>query len=162
MRRNSFQHKDPARPVEDAGGLQAHRGGDMVEKVDHIGIVARNLDDSVRKYELLLGIKVKEIEEHAVGGMTLRIAVLPLKEMTLELVEDSSDTGNAAEFLKQHGESIHHVAFQVKDVRKAFDELKSRGVQFLWPDVVPGIRGSKVVFFRPTEFNGVYVELVER
>jgi catechol 2,3-dioxygenase-like lactoylglutathione lyase family enzyme len=68
----------------------------------------------------------------------------------------------AAEFLRDHGEGIHHIAFEVEDLDKTMEGLKARGVQFVWDIPVQGSRGSKVAYFKAEEFNGVYIELVQK
>jgi hypothetical protein len=50
----------------------------------------------------------------------------------------------------------------VKDLEKTFRDLRSRGVKFVWDKIITGSRGSKVAFFKSEEFNGVYIELVQK
>lgn len=134
----------------------------MVTKIEHIGILVKDLNKSLQRYTEILGLKLKEIEEVKVENALNRVAFLPIGETQIELVETTSETGLAAQFLKERGEGIHHVALEVEDLEKAFADLKSRGVKFLWDRIIPGSRGSRVAFFEPEEFNGVYVELVQR
>jgi methylmalonyl-CoA epimerase len=87
---------------------------------------------------------------------------LPIGEANIELVQTTGSVGPAVDFLKEHGEGIHHIAFEVGDLEKQSQELCSKGVRFRWDKVVGGSRGSKVAFFRAEEFNGVYIELVQK
>ncbi len=134
----------------------------MVEKIEHIGIVVKDLEKSIKPYEQLLGLKLKETEQLDVQGALTRVAFFPIGKVNVELVHTTAQTGLAAEFLKEHGEGIHHIAFEVEDLEKTFQELRSRGVNFVWDKIISGSRGSKVVFFKSEEFNGVYIELVQK
>lgn len=134
----------------------------MVEKIEHIGIVVKDLEKSMEPYQELLGLKLKETEELDVQGALTRVAFFPIGEARVELVHTTAKTGLAADFLKKHGEGIHHIAFEVEDLEKTFQTLRSRGVQFVWDKIITGSRGSKVVFFKAEEFNGAYIELVQK
>lgn len=134
----------------------------MVGKIDHIGIVVKNLEASMAKYQTLLGLEAKEIEEVEVEGALLRVAFFPVGDTTIELVHTEAKSGLAADFLRDHGEGIHHIAFAVEDISSIFSALSGQGVTFLWNRIIPGSRGSQVAFFQSEEFNGVYIELVQR
>ncbi|WP_319406124.1 VOC family protein [uncultured Desulfosarcina sp.] len=134
----------------------------MVGKIDHIGIVVANLESSMARYQTILGLQLKEIEEIEVDGAILRVAFFPAGDTNIELVHTMAKNGLAADFLRDHGEGIHHIAFAVDDLKSIFDTLLGQGVSFLWDRIIPGSRGSQVAFFQPKEFNGVYIELVQR
>ncbi|NWG03498.1 MAG: VOC family protein [Syntrophaceae bacterium] len=134
----------------------------MLIKIEHIGIVVKDLEERIRKYTSLLGLKIKEIEEVKVENVVNRVAFLPIGETNIELVQTTGDTGLAADFLKERGEGIHHIAFEVEDLDKTFQELRSKGVEFVWDQIIRGSRGSMVAVIKPEEFNGVYIELVQR
>lgn len=134
----------------------------MVKKIDHIGIVVKDLEKSLRPYQELLGLKLKETEELEVQGDMYRVAFLPIGEANLELVYTTAKTGMAAEFMRDHGEGIHHIAFEVENLEKTFDELRARGARFVWDKIVAGSRGSKIAYVEPEEFNGVYIELIQK
>ena len=133
----------------------------MVSKIEHIGIVVADLEEALEKYTSLLGLKVAEVEEIKVDQAINRVAFLPLNGLNVELVHTQSDKGMAAEFLQKNGEGIHHIAFEVENLDETFQRLKKRGVKFVWDKIIPGSRGSRVAFFEPREFNGIYIELVE-
>ena len=134
----------------------------MIKKLDHIGIVVADLAASQKKYLDLLGLKTFRIENIEVEGGRNRIAFLQLDGIDLELVQASGDKGMAADFLRENGEGIHHLAFEVKDLEDIFQILRDHGVEFLWNKIIPGSRGTKVAFFAPEEFNGTLIELVEK
>jgi len=134
----------------------------MVRKIEHIGIAVQDLEKSLLPYQELLGLELKETEELDVQGALTRVAFFPIGETNVELVYTTAKTGLAAEFLRDHGEGIHHIAFEVEDLEKTFQSLRSRGIQFVWDKIITGSRGSKVAFFKAEEFNGVYIELVQK
>jgi len=134
----------------------------LVSRIEHIGIVVEELEKSLLPYQELLQLELKEIEEIEVQDATNRVAFLPIAGVNIELVETSATTGLAADFLRGKGEGIHHIAFKVDNLETLFNELKSKGTKFIWDKIIQGSRGSKVAFFEPSEFNGVYIELVEK
>jgi len=134
----------------------------VIKKIEHIGIVVRDIENSLKKYTSLLGLKLKEIEEVNIDNVINRVAFLPIGPTNIELVQTTATTGLAADFLRERGEAIHHIALEVDDLEKIFNELRSQGVQFVWDKIIDGSRGSKVAFFKAEEFNGVYIELVQK
>ncbi|MCP4577717.1 MAG: VOC family protein [Deltaproteobacteria bacterium] len=134
----------------------------MVTKIEHIGIVVDKLEESMKKYTSLLDLEVVEIEEIKVENVINRVAFLPVGETDIELVETSGATGLAADFLRERGEGIHHIALEVEDLDMTFEKLKSQGTEFMWDRIIDGARGSRAAFFKAEEFNGVYIELVEK
>jgi len=134
----------------------------LIKKIEHIGIVVQNIESSLKKYTTLLGLKLKEIEEVNIDNVINRVAFLPIGPTNIELVQTTAKTGLAADFLRERGEGIHHIALEVDDLEKIFNELRTQGVQFVWDKIIDGSRGSKVAFFKAEEFNGVYIELVQK
>ena len=134
----------------------------MIKKIDHIGILVRDLESSLSRYTSHLGIEVKEIEEVEVENASNRLAFLPVGETNVELIQTTAESGLLGDFLKERGEGIHHIAFEVEDIERSFQQLRSKGVEFVWDRIITGAHGSRVAFFKPHEFNGVYIELVQR
>lgn len=133
----------------------------MIKKLEHIGIAVKDLQESLHPYLELLGLKLEKTEELDVQGATTRVAFLPVGEVSVELVETSASSGLVADFLREKGEGIHHLAFEVDDIDKIFKELSQKGVAFEWGKVISGSRGSRVVFIKAEEFNGVHIELIQ-
>jgi methylmalonyl-CoA epimerase len=146
--------------VQDNDGLKEGRA--MVTKIDHIGIFVENLEGSLKKYIDLLGLEPRKIEALNIDGANDRRAVLPIKDASVELIDSPTGTGFAADFLKKKGEGIHHIAFEVEDLPGTLEELRSRGVRFLKDQISEAPGGRKFVYFQPEEFNGIYIELVQK
>jgi methylmalonyl-CoA epimerase len=134
----------------------------MAAKIEHIGVVVRDLDDSLKKFTSLLGLKVKEVEEVNVEGNNVKVAFLPIGAVNIELVTTTAQTGLVADFLKERGEGVHHIAVEVEAIYSEFEKLRSQGVEFVWGKIINGSRGTKVAVIEQKELNGVYIELVQK
>lgn len=131
-------------------------------KIEHIGIAVKNLEESIAKYKSLLGIQTKEIEDVNVADVRYRVAFLPVGEMNIELVHTEAKSGLVSDWLKKHGEGVFHLAYEVEDLEQTFQYLQSKGVKFVWDRIKDGSRGTKIALVQPEEFNGVYIELVQK
>lgn len=151
-----------AKEVFDEREKEKNNEASIVEKIDHIGIAVVNIDKSIEKYKKLLKLELKEVEEVEVEGAIIKVAFFPVGGTNIELVSTTAKTGIVAEFLNKHGEGIHHIAFKVLDIEKEFNGLREKNISFLWGKIIHGSRESKVAFFKPEEFNGIYIELVQR
>jgi methylmalonyl-CoA epimerase len=134
----------------------------VATKIEHIGVAVKNLDDSLKKFTNLLGLKVREIEEVNVEGDRVKVAFLPIGAVNIELVTTTAQTGLVADFLKERGEGIHHIAVEVEDIYSEFEKLRSQGVEFVWGKIINGSRDTKVAVIEQKELNGVYIELVQK
>ena len=115
----------------------------MVSKIDHIGIFVKDLENSLKKYTGLLGLEAGKIEEMEFEGAVDRLAFLPIRDASIELISTGAERGFAADFLREKGEAIHHIAFEVEDLDAIFQELTSRGVVFLKNQGTRRITGHK-------------------
>jgi methylmalonyl-CoA/ethylmalonyl-CoA epimerase len=91
----------------------------------------------------------------------VRLAMLPIGESAIELLEPQSEKGATAEWLKAKGDSIWHICLEVDDIEGAIAELRAKGVKL--QDEVPrsGHGGHKIAFIDPASTAGILVELVE-
>ena len=129
-----------------------------IKRVDHLGIIVGDLDDAVRSFTEHLGLTLDHIEQY---GDELDIAFLPCGETLVELIKPRTDQGSNADYLRQHGPGIQHVAFEVDDLEAALAELDKRGVKPLGDAPVPGAGGMRIAFLDPQAFGGILVELCE-
>jgi methylmalonyl-CoA epimerase len=127
-------------------------------KIDHIGIVVRNIQEALNVYEGALGLPLREVVD--VPDDKVRVAFLPVGESNVELVQPVSDDTGTARFLEKHGEGVHHICIEVEDLDQTLSRLKESGVGLI--DEVPrrGAHG-RVAFVHPRGAHGVLVELVE-
>jgi len=128
--------------------------------VDHIGVAAKGIDESVKFYTDILGLKLAGTEE--VVEQKVRTAFLPVGESELEVLESTAPDGPVARYIDKNGEGIQHIALRVDDIEAALAELKEKGVRLI--DEVPrrGAGGTKIAFLHPKATGGVLLELCQR
>ncbi len=129
-----------------------------IKRVDHLGVIVGDLDDTVQSFTEHLGLELDHVEQY---GDELDIAFLPCGETLVELIKPRTDQGSNADYLKEHGPGIQHVAFEVDDLDAALEELNERGVKPLGDAPVPGAGGMRIAFLDPRAFGGILVELCE-
>ncbi|HEY9402052.1 MAG TPA: methylmalonyl-CoA epimerase [Pyrinomonadaceae bacterium] len=129
-------------------------------KIEHIGIATYKLDDALKFWRDTLGLSVLETEEVSEQGV--RVAMLPVGEPRVELLEPTSESSPVAKFLEKRGAGIHHIAVRVDDIRAELGRLKEQGVRLIDESPRVGVGGSLVAFVHPAAAGGVLLELVER
>ena len=132
----------------------------MILKVDHVGIAVAALDERLRFWRDLLGMRVAGTEAVPTEGVT--VAFLPAGPSRVELLEATRPDSPIAKFVASRGEGIHHITFEVEAIQPVLDRIKAAGVPTLDETPRPGASGTKVAFLHPRARGGVLVELVER
>lgn len=132
----------------------------MIQKIDHIGIAVKNLDDAMKKYANVFGLKATSVEIH--HDLNIRICFIPVGEVLVEILEPLSEEGRIGKFIKENGEGIHHIAYRVTDLEGMLKSMKDEKIKLRDHQPRPGGMGSKIAFIDPIETNGVLTELVER
>ena len=131
----------------------------MLKKIDHLGIVVRDIEEALKVYRDTFGLELAHIEEVPEYGA--KVAFLPLGESDLELIEPLSAEGSLAKFLEKRGEGLHHLCLAVEDIEAALAELAARGLRLIDERPRPGGHGRRVAFLHPASAHGVLIELVE-
>ncbi len=129
-------------------------------KIDHIGIAVKSIEDSLGFYEGVLGVEQAGREVIEDQGVT--VVLLPADESRIELLEPLSEDTVVGKFIARRGEGLHHVCYEVDDLTKKLDDLKSRGLRLLDGYPRRGAEGRLVAFVHPSSAGGVLVELVEK
>ena len=129
-----------------------------IKRVNHLGIIVEDLDEAVRSFTEHLGLTLDHIEPY---GDELEIAFLPCGDTLVELIEPRTQAGSNADYLKEHGPGIQHVAFEVGDLEAALSELAERSVKPLGDAPIPGAGSTRIAFLEPQAFGGILVELCE-
>lgn len=127
-----------------------------LQALDHIGIVVRDLEATAAALDRALGLKLEEIENYQ---DILRIGFLPLGPIDIELLEPITDEGLNAEFLREHGEGVHHVAFAVEDLEASLAHALDQGAKLLLAPTI-GARGRRIAFLEGDGLGGTILELV--
>ena len=130
----------------------------MIEKIDHIGIVVKDLDKAIKVYSEGLGLSLKRIDQSE--EFQVKIAFLPVGEVLVELIEPIGP-GEIQDYLNTHGEGLHHICYRVPDIEKALEEVGAK-LKMRDQKPRPGGAGSKVAFLDPHSIFNVETELVER
>jgi methylmalonyl-CoA epimerase len=128
--------------------------------VDHIGVAARSVDESLKFYTEMLGLEVAGTEE--VAEQKVRTAFLPVGESEIEILESTASDGPIAKYIEKSGEGIQHIALRVADIEAALEELKSKGVRLIDETPRLGAGGIKIAFVHPKATKGILLELCQR
>ena len=130
----------------------------MIRRLAHVGIATRSLESLSRLYQDL-GLEVKTTE--TVPDQKVRAAILPVGDTAVELLEGTEPDSVISRFIEKRGEGIHHLAFEVDDLRADLKRLKERNVDLI--DEVPriGAGGHLIAFIHPRSTGGVLVELTQ-
>jgi len=130
-----------------------------MEKIEHIGIAVNSIKSASAIYEKLLNTSVYKTED--VASENVRTAFLQCGPNKIELLEALNDDSPIARFLAKKGEGIHHIAFEVTDIRAEMAKLKSEGFILLNEEPKMGADRKWVCFVHPKSAGGVLVELCE-
>ncbi|TCT01535.1 methylmalonyl-CoA epimerase [Aquabacter spiritensis] len=133
----------------------------MIGRLNHVAIAVRDIEAATALYRDTLGADVSEqVAQHAHGVTTVFIT---LPNTKIELLEPLGEGSPIAKFLDRNPDGgIHHICYEVADIRAARDQLKAKGARVLG-DGEPkiGAHGKPVLFLHPKDFTGTLVELEE-
>lgn len=130
----------------------------MPHTIDHLGIAVKSLKEARKFYEQLgLAVASEEVVPHE----KVKVAMIPLGESRIELLEPTSEDSTVAKFLAKRGEGLHHVALHVPDLRESVEKLKASGARLVTEKIQVGAGGHLYVFVHPSSAGGVLVELVQ-
>lgn len=126
------------------------------ERIDHIGIAVRSLDEGRAIYEAL-GLAVSGTDEVPEQGV--RVAFLPIGDTRLELLEATSSDSPIARHIEKRGPGFHHLCVSVPDIETAMRDIAAAGHRLISDEPQPGAHGSLVCFVHPKSTGGVLIEL---
>lgn len=127
--------------------------------IEHIGIAVRNLEESIKLYEAIFGLKCYKIEE--VSDQKVRTAFFEIGRTKIELLESTDPEGPISRFIDKRGEGIHHIAFTVSDLKDRLVEARNAGIILIDDKPRPGADGLDIAFLHPKSTSGVLIELCE-
>ena len=126
--------------------------------IDHLGIAVKSLAASKAFYEQM-GLRVES--EEVIAHEKVRVAMLPLGESRIELLEPTSEDSPIARFLAKRGEGLHHISLRVRDLEGTVERMKQSGTRFVSDQIKIGAGGHRYVFVHPASAGGVLLELCE-
>jgi methylmalonyl-CoA/ethylmalonyl-CoA epimerase len=128
--------------------------------IEHIGIAVRNMNEAIKYYEDVLGLKCYSMEE--VPSQKTRTAFFMVGQTKIELLESMEPDGPIGKFIEKKGEGIHHIAFASKNLEESLKEVEGKGIQLIDSKPKPGAEGLKIAFLHPKSTLGVLTELCEK
>ncbi|MEO7976934.1 methylmalonyl-CoA epimerase [Flavobacterium sp.] len=131
----------------------------MVNKIEHIGIAVKNIDDANVLFEKLLGVPAYKSETVESEGVVTSFFQTGINK--IELLMATNPDSPIAKFLEKKGEGIHHIAFDVEDIMAEIVRLKNEGFVLINEQPKKGADNKLVVFLHPKNTNGVLVELCQ-
>jgi len=131
-----------------------------LNKIEHIGIAVKSIDESLKYYEGILGLKCYAVEE--VTEQKVKTAFLKIGDIKLELLEATSDDSPIAKFIEKRGEGVQHIAFAVNEIEKVLSEVKEKGIRLIDEKPRKGAEGLNIAFLHPKSTGGVLTEFCEK
>ena len=131
----------------------------MLRKVEHIALAVADLEAAVKHYEEVWGASVDHRER--VEDQGVEEAMIPVGDTYLQLLGATGPESTVAKFVERRGEGLHHIAYEVDDLKAALAELKSKGVPLIDEKPRLGGRGHMVAFVHPKGNHGLLVELIQ-
>jgi methylmalonyl-CoA/ethylmalonyl-CoA epimerase len=132
----------------------------MLNKIDHIGIAVRSIEEKMPLYRDVLGLAYEG--EDTVEEQGVRVAFFRLGESMIELLEPLDDSGPIAKFLDRHGEGIHHIAAGTDDIEEMRQAAADGGLRLLSDEALDGAHGKLITFVHPKDTGGVLLEFTQR
>jgi methylmalonyl-CoA/ethylmalonyl-CoA epimerase len=133
----------------------------MIKKIDHIGIAVKDLNTAKKKWKNILGlqsIKEEKIEEQ---GVLISIFEIETQKLKIELIAPLDNSSPLHKFLEKRGEGLHHICFEVDDIREMMRELEKNGLELIDKEPKRGEGNSLIAFIHPKSTTGVLMELKE-
>src|SRR5215217_7820076 len=129
-------------------------------KIDHLGIATKGIDEALAFWADAL--ELENVHTETVEDQKVTVAMLPLGESRIELLEPTSDDSPISKFLEKRGGGIHHIAVEVEDIEASLAKLKADGARLI--DEIPriGAEGCLIAFVHPATTGGVLLELTQK
>lgn len=127
--------------------------------IEHIGIAVKNLEETIKYYEEVLGLECYNIEE--VKDQKVKTAFFKVGDTKIELLESTDPEGPIGKFIEKKGEGIHHLAFAVKDIDAQLKKAEEKGIRAIDKISRKGAEGLDIGFLHPKSTFGVLTELCE-
>ncbi len=120
----------------------------------------------MKSVEQMLAIYSKigdfDVRQTEVAGQKAKILLMKAGDTSVEFLEPTSEESTLTKFIRERGEGLHHIAFEVDDIVKTSEELRGRGFRFIYDQPADGKFGSKVNFMHPKSTGGILVELTQK
>lgn len=128
-------------------------------KINHLGIATKGIEEALKFWGESLGLE--NVHTEVVEDQKVRVAMLPIGESRIELLEPTSDDSPISKFLEKRGGGIHHIAVEVDNIVASLAKLKENGMRLIDEEPRIGAEGCLVAFVHPAASGGVLLELVQ-
>jgi len=128
-------------------------------KINHLGIATKGIDEALKFWQDALGLENVHAEE--VAEQKVRVAMLPIGDTRIELLEATSADSPIAKFIEKRGGGIHHIAVEVENIEESLAKLKASGARLIDEQPRIGAEGCLIAFVHPSSTNGVLLELIQ-
>jgi methylmalonyl-CoA/ethylmalonyl-CoA epimerase len=132
----------------------------MKKKLVHVGVAVSDLGASVATFSKLFGIT--DVPTETVPDQHVRLAFFHTAGASVELTEPTSPDSPIAKFIAKRGEGVHHLSFEVEDIRAELASLKADGFQLVDEEPRRGAGGYWIAFVHPKSTNGVLIEISQK
>ena len=129
-------------------------------KINHLGIATKGIDEALKFWRDALGLE--NVHTEMVEDQKVRVAMLPIGNTKIELLEATSEDSPIAKFLEKRGGGIHHIAVEVENIEDALVKLKKEGARLIDEKPRVGAEGCLIAFVHPSSSNGVLLELIQK
>ena len=126
-----------------------------VRKIDHVGIVVKDLDAALATYSRHFGFAVDGSRGGELPALGIKNAFVPVADSDLEFIQPTSDQGPVAKFAQERGEGQFLLSIAVYDVNAAVEHLRGLGVRV-------GDPSNGVAFVSMKSSHGVNLQLIQR
>lgn len=129
-------------------------------KINHLGIATKSIAESLKFWQDSLGLE--NVHTEVVEEQKVRLAMLPIGESRVELLEPTSDDSPISKFLEKRGGGIHHIAVEVENIEASLAKLKAEGARLIDETPRIGAEGCLIAFVHPATTGGVLLELTQK
>jgi len=131
----------------------------MLKKIDHIAIAVSSVDDALKVFGEVFGLKAEHIEE--IPDQKVKAATVRIGDTNIEFIEPTDPESGVAKFMEKKGEGIHHICVEVADIDAELKALEAKGVALIDKQARKGLAG-RIAFVHPKSTKGVLMELVQK
>ena len=131
----------------------------MLKKIDHIAIAVSSIDDALKVFGEVFGLKAEHIEE--IPDQKVKAATVRIGDSNIEFIEPTDPESGVAKFMEKKGEGIHHICVEVADIDAELKALEAKGVALIDKQARKGLAG-RIAFVHPKSTKGVLMELVQK
>ena len=130
-----------------------------MEKIEHIGIAVKDIEEAEALYSRLYGISPYKRED--VESEHVRTSFFKMGETKIELLQALSEESAIYKFIEKRGEGIHHMAYEVADIEAEMERLRKEGFQFIYDTPKRGADNKMITFLHPKHTGSVLTELCQ-